>query len=377
MHMQNWKSKYIEKNVKESHVYLFTNLEIKRYIQKFLGDHGLALDSYQINFLDSTIDLFVSYYQTSNSLDFIQKKNFEQKIRIRRKKFSEKLTQISGENRTSRNTLGLTDQMKNYYILNRSYSRKKFFIMLKIFKIVKTTFQFLRFSNKKKPVFLISYYKNCLRHLKYFFFLLRQRKKQKRLKTLKYYKIHTITQKYETLKNCRSNNFIKKLLEGLVLFTDNQFNISLTVKQVNRNIKFSKKQTQNFKRMLSKLRKFRRNDFFDEGVNTLFNAIKQQYSAKLIASYIAKQLGVVKRHKFFLTFVAKTLSLLLAQKFAKPCGIKLQVRGRINNSSRSKLQAFNIGKISLVTTNQNLTHSQQTAYGPNGTLGVKVWVVSE
>merc|ERR1712099_42658 len=146
---------------------------------------GLALDSYQINFLDSTIDLFVSYYQTSNSLDFIQKKNFEQKIRIRRKKFSEKLTQISGESRTSRNTLGLTDQMKNYYILNRSYSRKKFFIMLKIFKIMKTTFQFLRFSNKKKPVFLISYYKNCLRHLKYFFFLLRQRKKTKTFKNFK------------------------------------------------------------------------------------------------------------------------------------------------------------------------------------------------
>ena len=61
MRMRNWKSKYIEKNVKESHVYLFTNLEIKRYIQKFLGDHGLALDSYQINFLDSTIDLFVLY----------------------------------------------------------------------------------------------------------------------------------------------------------------------------------------------------------------------------------------------------------------------------------------------------------------------------
>merc|ERR1712122_35156 len=121
------------------------------------------------------------------------------------KKFSEKLTQISGENQTSRNTLGLTDQMKNYYILNRSYSRKKFFIMLKIFKIVKTTFQFLRLSNKRKPAFLISYYKNCLRYLKYFFFLLRQRKKQKRLKTLKYYKIHTITQKYETLKNFCNN----------------------------------------------------------------------------------------------------------------------------------------------------------------------------
>lgn len=379
--MQHWKSKYIEKNAKESHVYLFTSLEIKSYIQKFLTDYGLALHNYQINFLESNIDIFISYYQTSKSLSFIQKTNLDQKIKIKRKRFNKKLSSVYAKKSVP---LSITKYVKKYYLLNNSFLKKKIINILNTLEILKLEYYSLKSSKTKKKLFfkqkkkiLLQYYINCFKYLRYLTFLTQKRKDQKRIKSLEYYKTYLTVKEYRTLNNYKTNNFVEKLIEGLALFTRNQFNLSLTIKQINQNITFLKTNAQNFKRILSKLRKFQRNEFFNEGINTFFSAVSQKNSAKLIADYIANQLKFMKRHKFFLTFVTKTLTLLLTQKFSKIKGIKLKVRGRINNSTRSKVQTINIGKISLITVTNKINHAKQTAYGPNGTLGVQVWTTND
>nr|YP_010516689.1 ribosomal protein S3 [Haslea provincialis]UXN44232.1 ribosomal protein S3 [Haslea provincialis] len=377
--MKHWKSKYIEKNSKESHTYLFTSLEVKHYIQKFLKNYGLTLHDYQINFSDSTLDVYVSYYQTLRSTSFIQKTNLDQKIQVKRKRFNKKLT-----NKNSKifgNQSELRQSVQNYSQANNNFVKKKLISILNILELLKLEYYSLKSTRTKKQLLLrsrkrllIHYYTNCFKYYQYLSFLLSRHNFKKRIQTLKYYKTYLDIKQYKTLNHYKLTNFTEKLLEGLALFTKNRFAIVLTLQQINRNLSFPKKSSQNLKRILSKLRKFQRNDFFNEGINTLFNAITRENSAELITKYIAYHLKFMKRHKFFLTFIDKTLTLLINQKFTKIKGIKLKIRGRINNSSRSKLKTINIGKISLVTVDTRLNHAQSVSYGSSGTFGVQAWV---
>lgn len=378
--MENWKSKYFENNKKESHVYIFTSLEIKKYLEKFFKNYGLELHDYRINFLDSNIDLYISYYQTLKSLEFIQKINSEQKIVVKKKKFNKKLSNLNNNN-----SLVLKQQIKNYHISTNNFIAKKVSKVFNLLKVLKTEYyslKSLKLTNplllKKQKKILIQKCLKVFKYRKYLFFLLYKKKDttlQKRIQLLSYYKTYLNISRHKNIKTLKYHNFLEKLTEGLSLYTQNQFNIFLTLKQTNRNIKFPKKQSLNLKRILSKLRRYQRNNFFNEGVNTLFTAVSEHNSAKLITDFIAFQLKFVKRHKFFLTFITKTLTLLINQKFSKIKGIKLKVKGRINNSARSKSNTIKIGKkTSLITVNSQINHAQSTSYGSNGTFGVKAWV---
>nr|UXN44367.1 ribosomal protein S3 [Haslea karadagensis] len=377
--MKHWKSKYLEKNSKESHTYLFTSLEIKKYIQQFLKDYGLILHNYQTNFSDSILNIYISYYQTLKSISLVQKANSDQKIQIKRKRFSKKLT--NKNSKTFENQSKLYKSIQNYNRTNNSFVTKKLINILHILEILKLEYYALKSTKTKKQSLLqrrkkllIHYYTNCFKYHEYLSFLLARPGFQKRIQTVKYYKTYLNIKRSKTLDHYKHTNFTEKLLNGLALFTKNKFTIVLTLHQINRNLSFQKKSSQNLKRILSKLRKYQRNDFFNEGVNTLFNAITRENSAELITKYIAYHLKFMKRHKFFLTFVDKTLTLLIDQKFTKIKGVKLKIKGRINNSSRSKLKTINIGKISLVTVDTNLDHAQSVSYGSSGTFGVQAWI---
>ena len=74
--MKNWKLKYFEKNSKESHIHLFSSLEIKNYLKKFLNDYNLSLNDYQIHFSNSTVHIFISIYKNKK----IKKKEKKTKI---------------------------------------------------------------------------------------------------------------------------------------------------------------------------------------------------------------------------------------------------------------------------------------------------------
>lgn len=378
--MKKWNAEYYENNNKESHVYLFTSLEIKKYLEKFFKDYELIVHEYQINFLESSIDIYVSYYQTLKSLEFIQKVNLKQKVVLKKKRFNKKLYT------NNLNLSSLKKQIKNYYCYNNSFIGKKIINVLNVLKVLKLKYYSLKplktdnpsFLKKKKKI-LFYHYLKILNYKRYLMFILLKNKEnnlQKRVQLLTYYKSYLNISEHKTMTHFSKNNFAEKLIEGLSLFTKNRFNIYLTLKQINKNITFPKTRSQNLKRILSKLRKFQKNNFFAEGVNILFNAVSHKNSAKLISDYIAFHLKFLKRHKFFLTFVTKTLTLLIDQKFSKIKGIKLKIKGRINNSSRSKSETIKIGeKTSLVTLSSEINHAQSTSYGSNGTFGVKAWVL--
>ena len=60
MNNYSWKHQYFEKNSKELHTNIFRSLEIEHYLKKVLTTNGLHLHDYKINFVNSTINIFLS-----------------------------------------------------------------------------------------------------------------------------------------------------------------------------------------------------------------------------------------------------------------------------------------------------------------------------
>ena len=120
--------------------------------------------------------------------------------------------------------------------------------------------------------------------------------------------------------------------------------------------------------------KWIKTSFFKEGEQIL-TPIVTQNSAKLLSNFIAIQLrNVKKQHNFFLNFLQESLKNIITQNFSKIQGIKIVIKGRINNAARSRKRVIELGKISLITQNSKINYSESTAFTSNGTIGIKVWI---
>lgn len=105
-----------------------------------------------------------------------------------------------------------------------------------------------------------------------------------------------------------------------------------------------------------------------------FTLATQPDSANLLGDFIAEQLRTTKRHNFFLSSLNKSLALIIKQKYFKIKGIKILIKGRLNNAARSRNQIMKIGKVPLITENVKIDYAESTAFTPNGTIGVQVWI---
>jgi hypothetical protein len=193
--------------------------------------------------------------------------------------------------------------------------------------------------------------------------------KTKYVKTLNLYKTGlSKLQKPNKLETIKLNNLPKEILESLNIFTENKYNIILTMQEinfVNRNPKTEQ--------ILMNFRKFEKAPFFTEGKTLLTPMVTQKNASKLLSNFIASQLKT-KRHNFFFNYLKENLNFIVAQKFSKIEGIKIIIKGRLNNAARSQQRVINIGKISLITIKSKVNYSESTAFTSNGTLGVKVWI---
>ena len=102
--------------------------------------------------------------------------------------------------------------------------------------------------------------------------------------------------------------------------------------------------------------------------------ITHEKSAGLLTNFIATQIKTIKRHNFFFNFLKESLNIAINQKISKVQGLKLVIKGRLNNAARAKKRVITIGKIPLTTINSNIDYSESTAFTSNGTIGVKAWV---
>nr|WPV72414.1 ribosomal protein S3 [Navicula sp.] len=193
--------------------------------------------------------------------------------------------------------------------------------------------------------------------------------KKKYLQTAAFCKNSRLKIETERLKNIEFTNISNKIAKSLKLFTKNKQNINITIKEMN-----FVNSNSNVKLVLENLYKFRRAFFFKTGKRIITPFITQKSSAKLIGRFTAEQLVAVKQQNFFFNFLQESLLLLVNQKFSKLQGIKILITGRINNSARSRTRKIEIGNVSLISKSSKIDYSESTAFTPNGTIGIKVWV---
>lgn len=175
--------------------------------------------------------------------------------------------------------------------------------------------------------------------------------------------------------NIKIKNTVKNFIKGLKLFKNINNTIFLNFECINKNFNLDLKQKKSIKKKIMALQKFKSASFFKEGVNIMFLVIIKQNSAKLLSKFIALELKKIKRHKFFMTFLKKTLSIFLQSSFSKVLGIKIIIKGRLNGAPRAKHKIINIGSIPTQTINSNVDYSESNIHNSNGSYGIKVQIV--
>lgn len=327
---KTWKTQFFEKKSQELPLYTFKDLEIKNYIERFLETRGIILHDYKQHYSNSTLNLYFSYFVTS---EFNFKKNDLYTI-------------------TLVNKLGNKKTIQNASI-NTMVNPKTNIIVKKLNNPTD-------FYNIKKYLKL-----NCYSDLQ-------------KLTTFKKYKSksNSLSSQHNLLlaKNLTVNNVFDSLFKVLSLFTNNKFNLIINFCCINKGLNFLKfSQTKKF----ILLQKFRNTVFLKEGIELLFHVVYSRNSAKLLSKFIAYQIKKIKRHKFFLSFLKQTLTVLVSSSFSKVKGIKILVKGRLNGVPRAKHKIITIGDIPVQSINETLDYYQTTAHNSNGSYGIKVWIVEK
>lgn len=328
---KTWKTKFFEKKNQELPLYTFKDLEIKSYIERFLENRGIILHDYKQYYSNSTLNLYLSYFVTS---DFNLKKDEE---------FDFILIKKGGDKK----------------LIKNSQTKTKF-------SSPETNITFKKINSP-------SGFYNVKRYLKlnYYSDLQKSQSFKKHLLTNQ-----SLTQSFSTVSNTITGrgSVFEGLFKVLSLFTNNRFNIVINFCCINKNLNFLKfSQTKKF----MMLQKFRNTLFLKEGIELLFHVVYNRNSANLLTKFIAFQLRKIKRHKFFLAFLKQTLTVLIDSNFSKVKGIKILVKGRLNGVPRAKHKMITVGDIPVQSIKESLDYSQTTVHNSNGSYGIKVWIVEK
>ena len=322
---KTWKTKFFEKKSQELPLYTFKDLEIKNYIERFLEKHGLILHDHRQHYSNSTLNLYISYFITS---DFNLKKHDSQKLTIVNKSGEKKLIQ-SNVSRFYDNSSTLNE------LSHKQTDSKHFYKIKKYLKL--------------------NHYNDL----------------QKFVQT---YSHSAVTnQSSDTVNKWKVESVFDQLFRVLSLFTNNKFNIVIKFCCINKDLTFLKfSQTKKF----SLLQKFRNTPFLKEGIELLFHVVYNKNSANLLVRFIALQLKKIKRQKLFFSFLKQALSILIDSNFSKVKGIKIIVKGRLNGVPRARHKIISIGDVPVQSINEELDYSQTTIHNSSGSYGIKAWVVA-
>lgn len=321
-----WKTEFFEKISKELPKYTFKDLELKNYIERFLDTNGLFLHDYRQNFSNSTLTLYISYFITPSIF---------KKIKIKKK-----LTKI---------------------LIINSKGEKKWIVRINNFD-----------SNKEKNTSLHKKKQNPFATFKSKVSLA----KINRYLTIKHYlkfflMWHDFNKKFK-----KNRGTLTNLFKTINLFTNNTNNIIFNVSCFNKELKL-KTPKSNIKQLFLKLKRFKNTDFYKDGIELMLNSILNKNSANLLAKYIAFQIKINKKHKFFLSFLKKVITPLLTSNISVIKGIKIKIKGRLNGAPKARHKIVSVGDIPTQSINSFLDYSQTAIHTKNGTYGVKVWMASK
>lgn len=142
---------------------------------------------------------------------------------------------------------------------------------------------------------------------------------------------------------------------------------------MNRNKKIRRKVKDILKKNLIKLRKYKEEKFYREGVEMLLTCSIIRKPAALLAQFLAIKLKTLKKHNFFLKFIKEGLKLFSTTILSKTKRIKIKIKGRLNARPKAKSRVLKVGKdVAVLTICSDIDYSEKTAFTSNGTLGIKV-----
>lgn len=327
-----WKTEFIEKKNYELPLYVFKDLEIKNYIERVFETNGVIVHDYKQHYNASTLNLYISYFVTP---DFVFKRSCNQ------------LT-IKNENGSLRT---VNKKVKK----NTSFS----------YGVLSNETVGSLFKNSSKSYAIKQYFKlnyHSQLSTNFFFENLREIQTNKDL-------THSSSE-FKT----DTKGFLEQVFTVLNSFLGTHLNVVVNFCCVNKDVQFYKL-TQ--RKTFISFQKFKNTPFFKEGIELLFNIAYNVNSANLLAKFIASQLKKVKRHKFLLSFLKQTLSVLLGSSLAKIKGVKIIVKGRLNGVPRAKHKIIVVGDVPVQTISAKLDYSQVTTHNSNGSYGIKVWIVEK
>lgn len=317
---KKWKTEFFEKKSHELPLYTFKDLEIKSYTERFLETKGIIVHDYKQHYSNSTLNLYISYFV---SPEFV----------INKRDVNNKLTLVnpSGSSQTIRGMLP-------------SNTTSKRNLGLPLVQVESS----------------VEYY-NVKKYLKVH-------------PTIPYQHPERLVNLQEEPLNFKVEGVLNHLYKVLSLFTANRFNIIISFSCLNKNLSFLKKtQKKNF----ILLQKFKGTPFLKEGIELLFYSVYNSNSANLLAKFIGAQIRKIKRHKFFLSFLKQTLTVLINSSFSKAKGIKIVVKGRLNGVPRAKHKIITVGDVPVQSIGAVIDYAQLTTHNSNGSYGIKVWVVEK
>lgn len=326
---KTWKTKFFEKKSQELPLYIFKDLEIKSYIERFLEMRGIILHDYKQHYSNSTLNLYISYFVTS---EFNYRKS----------------------------------DSYNLILVNKLNNKK----IIKNMKVDGTSF--FKEGNTFKELYKPSDFYKIKKYLKLNYC--------SNLKPLMVSKLHAInsdtllSQNLPSLASSTTKIIFEQLFKVLSLFTNNKYQIIINFCCINKDLNFLKFAQA---KKLVLLQKFRNTEYLKEGLELLFHVVYNKSSANLLAKFIAFQMRKTKRHKFLLSFLKQALTILIDSNFSKVKGIKILVKGRLNGVPRAKHKIVSIGDIPVQSINEALDYSQTTSYNSNGSYGIKVWIVEK
>ena len=298
---KTWKTEFFEKKNHELPLYTFKDLEIKDYLERILDVHGIILHDYKQHYNDSTLNLYISYFVTS---DFVlEKKNANEKIILENSIGERKFIKKFDLNKQVFSQFSMTTDKKTdttLYNSSRPYKLK----------------QYLNLGSHKELTQQVS--------------LIRQQQ-------LLFFKKNQYLRKSVPISDTGIEGAFAEIFKVLSLFTGNRLNIESHFCCINKPTHFLKS-TQ--KKTLMFLKRLRSTSSFKNGIELLFHVAFNKNSAHLLAKFIAFQLKKIKRHKFLLSFLKQTLSILLSSNLSKANGIKIIVKGGINYATVSSSNRY-------------------------------------
>ena len=316
---QTWKTEFFEKKNHELPLYVFKDLEIRNYIERVLETHGIILHDYKQHYNGSTLNLYISYFVRS---DFI----------LHKKSFTERLT--------IKNSVGEKKVVRNSFDLKGS--------------------QFHPSINGN-----IIYPSEDSSHMY---------KLKQYLNSKSYFEQNNKTPTEFNHANMKAHGIFDQVFEVLNSFNNNQSNITLNFRCVNKDLHFLKFSKE---KIFMSLQKFRNTPFYKEGIELLFNVTYDSNSANLLAKFIAFQLKQIKRQKFFLSFLKQSFNVLSKSDESNIKGVKIVIKGRLNGVPRAKQKMIVIGDVPTQSIAARVCYSQTTIHNSNGSYGIQVWVAEK